>query len=94
MEARADQAPLQSDQPSVPTGWDVFVLLLSILSLINIVLSVVVWRQKVADIILVVDGVLCLVFFGDFLRRLRRALHQPECGTDGVRGRPLQGHLR
>jgi voltage-gated potassium channel len=73
MEARADKAPLPRDRPSIPTGFDVFVLLLSILSLINVVLAALTIRQIVLDIILVVDGALCLVFLADFLRRLRRA---------------------
>ena len=48
-------------------------LLLSVLSLINIVLVALTARQNIVNIVLVVDGVLCLVFMGDFLRRLRRA---------------------
>jgi voltage-gated potassium channel len=73
MEARSDKPSIQSDQGSVPTGWDIFVLLLSVLSLINIVLVVLTVRQNIVNIILVVDAVLCLVFLGDFLRRLQRA---------------------
>jgi voltage-gated potassium channel len=73
METHADQPPIPSNQVSVPTGWDIFVLLLSVLSLINIVLVALTFRQSIANIILIVDAVLCLVFLGDFLRRLRRA---------------------
>jgi voltage-gated potassium channel len=49
------------------------VLVLSVFSLINIVLEAVVAREDVVSVVLIVDGVLCLVFLGDFLFRLHRA---------------------
>ena len=73
MEKRADKTTSPGDQASAPTGWDIFVLLLSVLSLINIILVVLTVRQNIVGIILFVDGLLCLVFLSDFLRRLRRA---------------------
>jgi hypothetical protein len=72
MVAFADKAPLPSERASVPTGFDVFVLLLTILSLINILLTAVLARQDIVNVVLIVDGVLCLIFLGDFLLRLRR----------------------
>ena len=73
MVAFADKAPLPSERASVPTGFDVFVLLLTILSLINILLTAVLARQDIVNVVLIVDGILCLIFLGDFLLRLRRA---------------------
>jgi hypothetical protein len=73
MEERSDKAPIPGDQASVPTGWDIFVLVLSILSLVNIVLTALLLRENVVDIVLIVDSALCAIFMGDFLRHLRRA---------------------
>jgi voltage-gated potassium channel len=73
MAALADKEPLPRDRESVPTPFDVFVLLLSLFSVINIVLVALVVRQDIVNVVLTVDGVLCLVFLGDFLLRLRRA---------------------
>lgn len=64
--------PERSAEPA-PTGFDVFVLLLTIFSLINLVLEGVLLNQEVVNVILIVDGAICIVFFVDFLLRLYRA---------------------
>jgi voltage-gated potassium channel len=73
MTPRADGELPPVDRPPLPTGFDVFVLLLSILSMFNIVLVALLVRQDVVDVVLIVDGVIALVLLADFLLRLRRA---------------------
>jgi voltage-gated potassium channel len=56
------------------SNWEIFVLALSLVSLVNIVLFFVVPLHEDSDrVILVVDASLCFVFFADFLYRLRAA---------------------
>ena len=55
------------------TGFDVFVLALSMLSLINILLAVLPLDDDVRNVVLIVDSVLCLIFMADFLLRFHRA---------------------
>jgi voltage-gated potassium channel Kch len=55
------------------SSWEIFVLALSLLSLANIVLLVLPLHDDVDNVILIVDGSLCLVFLADFLVRLRAA---------------------
>jgi voltage-gated potassium channel Kch len=52
------------------TSWEIFVLALSVLSLFNILLALLVQNDDARRVVLVVDGALCLVFIGDFLHRL------------------------
>jgi hypothetical protein len=73
MVVSADKAPLASDRTPAPSGFDVFVMVLSIFSLINIVLAALLARQDIVNIVLVVDSAICLIFLADFLLRLRRA---------------------
>jgi voltage-gated potassium channel Kch len=55
------------------TSWEIFVLALSVLSLCNIVLVLLLLEDDARNVVLIVDGMLCLVFLGDFLHRLRTA---------------------
>jgi voltage-gated potassium channel len=55
------------------TTFDIFVLALSVLSIVNIVLAIAPLSDVVTDVVLIVDAVLCLIFLADFLLRLRRA---------------------
>jgi voltage-gated potassium channel Kch len=55
------------------TNFDLFVLGVSVLSLLNILLAIAPLSEPVTNVVLIVDGVLCLVFFGDFLLRFKRA---------------------
>ena len=55
------------------TSWEIFVLALSGLSLLNILLVLLIQDEDMRRVVLVVDGSLCLVFLGDFLHRLSRA---------------------
>jgi voltage-gated potassium channel len=73
MTARAQERPPSTKKVPVPTGFDVFVLALSILSLINILLVALLAREDVVNVVLIVDGVICLVFLADFLWRLHNA---------------------
>jgi voltage-gated potassium channel len=63
---------VRTDDPEL-TSFDIFVLALSVLSLVNIILALAPLREPVRDVVLIVDGVLCLIFLTDFLLRLRRA---------------------
>jgi hypothetical protein len=55
------------------TGFDVFVLALSVLSIVNIILVLAPLDEDVTNVVLILDGVLCLVFLADFILRYQRA---------------------
>jgi len=55
------------------TSWEIFVLALSVVSLLNILLVLLLQDDDARNVVLVVDGTLCLVFIGDFLHRLLTA---------------------
>jgi voltage-gated potassium channel len=65
--ARAPDAELRH------SNWEIFVLALSAISLVNIVLLLLPLHDDANAIILIVDGSLCIVFLADFLYRLRAA---------------------
>jgi voltage-gated potassium channel Kch len=52
---------------------DIFVLALSVLSIVNLVLAIAPFSAAVHNVVLIVDGVLCLIFLADFFLRLTRA---------------------
>ena len=58
------------------TNFDVFVLALSVLSIVNIALAIAPLSAAVHNVVLIVDGVLCLIFLADFFLRLKRAPHK------------------
>ena len=58
------------------TSFDIFVLALSVLSIVNMVLAIAPLSAAVHNVVLIVDGVLCLIFLADFLARLKRAPHK------------------
>jgi voltage-gated potassium channel len=58
------------------TNFDIFVLALSVLSIVNIALAIAPLNAAVHNVVLIVDGVLSLIFLADFLLRLRRAPHK------------------
>ena len=62
-----------SQQELRNTSWEIFVLALSVLSLLNILLVLLIQDEAMRRVVLVVDASLCLVFLGDFLHRLWRA---------------------
>jgi len=49
------------------------VLLLTIFSMFNVILVVLLIRQQIVDVVLIVDGVISFVLLVDFFHRLRRA---------------------
>ena len=55
------------------SGWEIFVLALSLVSLANIVLLVLPLHEDSHRVILIVDAVICMVFFAGFAYRLRAA---------------------
>jgi voltage-gated potassium channel len=55
------------------SNWEVFVLALSLVSLVNILLLVLPLHEDSDAVILVIDASLCVVFFADFLWRLGAA---------------------
>ncbi len=55
------------------TNFDVFVLGVSVLSLLNILLLIAPLSDLVTDVVLIADGILCLVLLTDFLLRLQHA---------------------
>jgi voltage-gated potassium channel len=55
------------------SSYEVFILLLSLVSLSNIVLAALLWSSEARDVVLVVDTALCIVFLADFAYRLLTA---------------------
>lgn len=55
------------------SSWDIFVLCLSILSLANIALLLLLQHVDSRRVIFIIDGAICIVFLADFLLRLRAA---------------------
>jgi voltage-gated potassium channel len=70
---RSESAATASDRGSTPTVFDAFVLLLTFLSLANIVLMALTYDDETFEIVLITDSVLSIVFIADFLVLLRRA---------------------
>jgi Ion transport protein len=54
-------------------SYELFIGALSVISIINIVLALVIPDPAVRNVIIIVDTSLCFVFFADFLGRLRNA---------------------
>jgi voltage-gated potassium channel Kch len=75
------------------SSWEIFVLALSVVSLTNIVLLVLPLDDDSKNVILIVDGVLCLVFLSDFVYRLRAAESKREYMFRGGGGLDLIGSL-
>jgi Ion transport protein len=53
--------------------YELFIGALSVISIINIVLALVIFDPAVRNVVIIVDTGLCFVFFADFLGRLRAA---------------------
>ncbi len=53
-----------------PIGYELFIGALSILSILNLVLSLVVQNETLETVILVINGFMAPIFLGDFLYRL------------------------
>jgi voltage-gated potassium channel len=51
-------------------AYETFIVLLSIYSLINLVVIFILPNEYARNVVLIVDGILCIVFLGDFLYRL------------------------
>jgi voltage-gated potassium channel Kch len=75
------------------TNFDIFVLALSVLSIVNLVLAIAPFSAAVHNVVLIVDGVLCLIFLADFLLRLKRAPHKRTYLIDGRGWLDLLGSL-
>ena len=54
-------------------SYELFIGALSVISIINIVLALVIFDPAVRNVVIIVDTGLCFVFFADFLGRLRNA---------------------
>ena len=61
------------DQTSKPTNFDLFILALSVYSLVNIVWIFVPLPDQILRVVLIVDGLCTIAFLTDFFLRLRRA---------------------
>jgi len=58
------------------TSFDIFVLALSVFSIANMALAIAPLGAAAHDVVLIVDGVLCLIFLADFFLRLKRVPHK------------------
>jgi voltage-gated potassium channel len=68
-----DESHLTQAEPPKLTGFDMFVLALSVFSLVNIAWLIVLWDKQVRDVVLIVDAVCSIAFLTDFFLRLYRA---------------------
>jgi voltage-gated potassium channel len=75
MPPRADDGAATGNPPTRirNVGYETFIVLLSIQSLINLALLLMLRSQQTREVILIVDGVLCLIFVGDFIYRFATA---------------------
>ncbi|HQR27230.1 MAG TPA: ion transporter [Nocardioides sp.] len=62
-----------SEDAAGGAGYEIFIGLLSLLSIVNLVLIIFIQYDAGRAVVYVIDGVLSLVFLGDFLWRFRRA---------------------
>lgn len=63
----------QSGEATGGTGYEIFIGLLSLLSIVNLALILFIRYEPNRVVVYVIDGVLSVIFLGDFLWRLRRA---------------------
>ena len=54
-------------------GYELFILGLSVFSIINIGIAILSRNQQIVDIVTIVDGLSCIIFMGDFIYRLTTA---------------------
>lgn len=57
----------------LPPGYELFIIALSIFSLVNVVILLAPFDQDTKDVAFIVDGFLCIFFLADFLLRLYRS---------------------
>jgi voltage-gated potassium channel Kch len=62
-----------SEQRTKPTTFDLFILALSVFSLVNIILLLVISNEQIRNVVLIVDAVWSIAFLADFSLRLHRA---------------------
>jgi voltage-gated potassium channel len=58
-------------------GWELFILGLSIFSIMNVGIALLAFDPQVVAIVSIVDSVVCLIFLLDFLYRLKAAPNRP-----------------
>jgi voltage-gated potassium channel Kch len=75
------------------TSWEIFVLALSVLSLVNILLVLLIREDDARNVVLIVDASLCIVFLADFLHRLWTAESRSRYMTRGGGWLDLIGSL-
>jgi voltage-gated potassium channel Kch len=69
-----DLQPAQLSEAKALTPFEVFVFVLTIYSLINSILVLFLLRyDDLKEVVIIVDGMLCIVFLADFALRLHRA---------------------
>ena len=62
-----------SGASSAVSGFDLFILVLSWFSIVNLILVIAIRNPDIRNVVLAVEGVICLFLIGDVLFRLRRA---------------------
>lgn len=74
-EAKSIRWNYQSDdgQVMLSLAWEIFVLGAAVLSIVNLFLAVLVRDPNIAQVVLIVDSILTIVFVIDFLRRVNVA---------------------
>ena len=69
------------------TGYEIFVAILSVLSIVNIVLMYAVDDDNLDTVILAMNGLLSLIFLADFTYRLLTATRSPGTSSASSVGR-------
>jgi voltage-gated potassium channel len=62
-----------ANTPQAGSPYELFIVALSLLSLVNILLLALPLDEDTKGVIMVLDAILCLIFLGDFLQRLLHA---------------------
>jgi voltage-gated potassium channel len=58
-------------------GWEIFILGLSVFSIINVGIALLAIDPQIVSIVSIVDGVVCVIFLVDFLYRFKSAPNRP-----------------
>ncbi len=66
-------AQAKDGQVMLSLAWEMFVLCVAILSIVNIALAVLTNNQDMAQVVLVMDGIIMIIFSLDLVRRLQVA---------------------
>ncbi|MGD8684977.1 MAG: ion transporter, partial [Chloroflexota bacterium] len=63
----------EDGQVMLSLAWEIFVLGVAVLSIVNLVLTILIRDPNISQVVVIVDSILVIVFLVDFLRRVNVA---------------------